>query len=440
MRNKLILVYAVVPLLLVIFVSGVLAAGTIERVSVASDGSQASGEEPSISSDGRYAAFSSRSSNLVPNDNNAQGDIFVRDRQTNTTSRVSIASDGTEGNGVSVYPSISGDGRYVAFRSAATNLVPNDTNGYPDIFVHDRQTNTTTIVSISNNGIQSNYFSHFPSISGDGRYVTFCSGASNLVTNDTNSCNDIFVHDRKTHTTTRISIASNGTQGDAASNWNSISSNGRYVAFYSDATNLVTNDTNNRSDIFVHDLKTHTTTRVSIASDGTEGNGMSSPVPPRISGDGRYVAFCSFASNLIPNDTNSSMDIFVRDRQTNATTRVSIASDGTQGNGASDEPSISNDGRYIAFASGATNLVPNDTNGQYDIFVRDRQTNTTAIVSIAYDGTPANGTSVTRPPSISGNGGYIAFQSSASNLVPNDTNGMDDIFVADNPLYTPPHH
>ena len=159
--------------------------------------------------------------------------------------------------------------------------------------------------------------------------------------------------------TTRVSVASDGTQSNNSSYNPSISANGRYVAFESEATNLVRGDTNNFRDIFVHDRQTGQTTRVSVASDGTQANGHS--YDPSISADGRYVAFASLANNLVSGDTNDQQDIFVHDRQTGQTTRVSVASDGTQASGHSFNPSISADGRYVAFVSSASNLVGGDT-------------------------------------------------------------------------------
>ncbi|PKN65255.1 MAG: hypothetical protein CVU57_11495, partial [Deltaproteobacteria bacterium HGW-Deltaproteobacteria-15] len=303
--------------------------------------------------------------------------------------RVSVSSDGSEGNGSSVYSSISADGRYVAFQSTASNLVSGDTNGKDDIFVHDRQTGATTRVSVSSGGLEGNGFSNGrPSISADGRYVAFQSTASNLVSGDTNGKYDIFVHDRQTGATTRVSVSSNGSEGNSNSYSPSISSDGSYVAFDSNASNLVPGDTNENYDIFVHERQTGATSRVSVGSDGSEGNGRSSN--PSISADGRYVAFNSDAGNLVPVDTNGDYDVFVHDRQTGATSRVSVSSDGSEGNSYSLFPVISADGRYVAFASNAGNLVPGDTNGIYDIFVHDRQTGATSRVSVSSDGSEGN--------------------------------------------------
>ena len=287
------------------------------------------------------------------------------------TERVSVASDGTQGDGGSDDPSASANGRYVAFQSLSDNLVSADTNYCKDVFVHDCETGQTTRVSVASDGTQGNDDSEFPSISADGRYVAFDSLASNLVSSDTNGDWDVFVHDRETGQTTRVSIASNGTQGNGYSLWPFISADGRDVVFQSSASNLVTGDTNDCDDVFVHDCETEQTTRVSVASDGMQGDGSSSFSP--ISADGRCVTFMSRASNLVSSDTNGDWDVFVHDRETGQTTRVSIASNGTQGNGMSRNPSISADGRYVAFGSEASNLVSSDTNGCRDVFVHDRE-------------------------------------------------------------------
>src|SRR3990170_5617 len=238
------------------------------------------------------------------------------------TERVSISSSQTEGNNSSYRPSVSSDGRYVAFDSLAGNLVTGDTNGYSDVFVYDRQTGLTQRVSLTSGGVQGNNHSYRPSLSSDGRYVAFDSLAGNLVTGDTNGYSDIFVHDRQTGVTQRVSLTSGGVQGNNHSYRPSISSDGRYVAFDSLASNLVTGDTNGYSDIFVHDRQTGLTQRVSLTSGGVQGNNHS--YRPSISSDGRYVAFDSLASNLVTGDTNGYSDIFVHDRQTGLTQRVSL--------------------------------------------------------------------------------------------------------------------
>lgn len=403
----------------------------VERISVSSLGAQGNdlSRRPFLGGDGRYVAFESLASNLVDGDKNGFLDIFVRDRQTGTTQRVSISSSGQEGDGISFGSKMSGDGRFIVFESQASTLVPGDTNGFADIFVYDLQTGVTERVSVDNGGVQANSTSAYAYSNSDGRYVVFYSSATNLVPGDTNGVADIFVRDRQTGTTERVSVSSSGVQADEVSFCPSISEDGRFVSFVSYATNLVPGDTNGMPDIFVHDRQTGTTQRVSVSSQGVEANDASTDA--KISGNGRFVAFFSEASNLVPGDTNRVGDLFVRDLQTGTTTRVSLRSDGVQGNRISYDARISRDGRYVSFDSDATNLVDGDTNGKTDIFVHDRQTGTTTRGSADRNGVGGNGSS--QANRISGDGQFLAFDSGAANLVPGDSNGQIDVFIASLP-------
>jgi Tol biopolymer transport system component len=404
--------------------------GTTSRVDQTSYQGNSFSDEVSVSADGRCVAFRSNASNIGPLDHNSFYDVFVYDRPSASVEQVSVPAIATVPNGPSHNPSISSDGRYVAFESEATNMVSGDTNNSRDIFLRDRQTFTTTRVSLSSSGAESDSNCFEPSISADGRFVAFFSPATNLVAGDTNGLADIFVRDRLNSTTERVSVATGGAQSNSYSVSPAISADGRYVAFTSAASNLVAGDTNFQNDVFVHDRQTGTTERVSVATSGAEANNESNS--PSISADGRYVAFLSYAGNLVAGDTNGAADVFVRDRQNGTTERVSVSSSGAQGDifMASYNPSISADGRYVAFNSEATNLVAGDTNGATDMFVHDRLTGITERVSLATDGTQANASSV-YPPSISSDGRLVAFPSDASNLVANDTNGYSDIFVRD---------
>ena len=405
-----------------------------ERVSVSSTGTQgnsASGSSGfSVSADGRFVAFVSLATNLVASDTNGLPDVFVTDRLTHQTTRESVSSTGAQANGVSVALALSGDGRYVAFVSTASNLVAGDTNGQPDVFVRDRQTGQTTRVSVTSSGAQANGASLTAALSADGRYVAFSASASNLVPGDTNSKSDVFLHDRQTAQTTRVSLTTSGAQSTGDSLLPALSADGRYVMFASVATNLVAGDTNAKWDIFVRDRQTPTTTRVSLATGGAQGNGDS--VFSNMSNDGRYVVFSSSSSNLVTEDTNGTSDVFLHDRTTATTTRVSLTTGGAQGTGASDTPAVSANGRYVAFGSTATNLVPGDTNGQSDVFVRDRTANQTARVSVSATGVQGNGASLL--PALSSDGTFIGFVSAASNLVASDTNGTTDVILKANPL------
>lgn len=403
--------------------------GPITRVSRSTLGIQANGGafRPAISDDGRYVAFDSLATNLVSGGTNGKYHIFVHDRQTGKTTLVSVSSNGAQGNESSHNPSISADGRYVAFRSRASNLVENDTNGAVDIFVHDTVTGETTRVSVASDGTQGNGDSLWASLSGDGQFVAFYSHASNLVEGDSNGVQDVFVHDRQTRFTTVVSVGSNGTPANAGSHRPTISVDGRYVAFTSEASNLVADDYNTVSDVFIYERLTGSTTRVSIASDGAESDGASDL--PVLSADGRFIAFRSEGSNLVDDDTNGVVDVFVHDTQVGTTMRVSVASDGSEGNGGSDDPAISADGAMVAFDSVASDLVEGDSNGVRDIFVHNTLTGETTPVTISDTGIQANGSS--EEPAVSGDGRFVGFHSAANNLVGNDTNGVYDVFVSD---------
>ncbi|MEW6447183.1 MAG: S-layer homology domain-containing protein [Bacillota bacterium] len=400
----------------------------IDRVSVSNTGSEGNENSyyASISTNGRYVAFSSDASNLVWGDTNNTADVFVFDRLTRRTQRVSVSSKGAQGNGNHLYPSISADGRFVAFVSDSSNLVPGDTNGMADVFVHDRQLHRTERVSISGTGMQANGNSYFPSISADGRYVAFSSDASNLVSGDTNRKADVFVHDRWTRRTERVSVSSTGAQGEGDHLFSCISADGRFVAFASDSDNLVNGDTNGTVDIFVHDRQTRRTERVSVSSKGVEGDGEH--LSPSISADGRYVAFVSNSKNLVEGDTNDIADVFVRDREKGRTERVSVSTTGRGGDKDSRSPSINADGRYVAFISDAANLTPGDTNARADVFIYDRKTEGIQRVSDSRKG--AQGNADPAFPCISADGSCVAFVSGADSLVPGDLNYVSDVFVS----------
>lgn len=400
------------------------------RVSVDSAGVQGNDYSvySSISADGRYVAFQSRASNLVLGDVNGHtDDVFVRDLQLGTTTLVSLDSSGIPANSYSNFTSISADGRFVAFESQASNLVPGDTNSTWDIFVRDRLTGTTTRASVDSSGIEGNAGSLKPSLSGDGRYVAFESDATNLVPGDTNGQSDVFVHDLVTGATARASVGSVGTQGNLASYFPSISADGRHVAFHSDAFVLVQDDDNAVQDVFVRDLVNGVTTRVSLSSAGVAGDAASSNA--WISADGKCVAFESLATNLVVGDGNGMTDIFVHDRSTGTTTLASATSAGLQASLDSYSPSISADGRFVAFMSDAADLVPGDTNGKTDVFVHDRLTRATTRAGVSSIGAQSDGSSLY--PRISASGRYVVFESAATNLVTGDTNAARDIFVRD---------
>jgi Tol biopolymer transport system component len=405
--------------------------GGTTRVSLDSAGGQANGQSqaPSISADGRFVAFRSQAANLVAGDFNGLADIFVRDRLTGQTTLASVSSLGLQADGASDRPALSADGRYVAFVSSATTLVAGDTNGVDDVFLRDLQAGTTTRVSVGPGGAQGDFSSGNPAISGDGRFVGFMSHADNLVAGDTNHLQDIFVHDNGLGATVRVSVDSAGLQANSASNFCALSSTGRFVAFSSLASNLVPGDSNGSADIFLRDTQANTTTRVSLSSFGNQALGGSDF--PAISADGLRVAFVSSAANLVPGDTNLVADVFVRDLLASTTTRASVDSGGAQSNGAcGNAVALSADGRFVGFESLATNLVPGDGNGVADIFVRELAAGSTIRVSVDSGGIQGNG-ACDPAVALSGDGRYACFSSLATNLVAGDTNGAIDVFLRD---------
>jgi hypothetical protein len=400
MRTRPLLIATALSAFLVLGAAPAMAAPTTDRASLSTANVQGNGASlgSSISKDGKFVAFESQASNLIANDLNGAQDIFVRNRPAGKTSRVSRRSNGGEANDSSFGPHLSGSGRFVAFTSAATNLVGLDGNSASDVFVHDSVSKKTKRVSTRSNGAEANGASVLYGISADGRYVVFYSFASNLVAGDSNGVIDVFVKDRKSGKTKRVSRRTNGAQGNGNSYYSAISPNGRYIAFVSDATNLVPNDSNGTSDVFVHDRKSKKTVRASIASNGTnaawdvflhnigtrktrrvsvssagiQSNGNSSVTfgPPRLSADGKRIAFDSVATNLVAGDTNGAQDAFLHNRANQTTRRASVRFDGTQADNQSFVTDISSGGRFVTFLSNATNLVGGDTNGQYDVFVR----------------------------------------------------------------------
>lgn len=401
--------------------------------------------------------------------------VAVPAQAQNTTTRVSVATAGTQANDFSGGHAISADGRFVAFASRATNLVAGDTNGVDDIFVHDRLTGITERVNLGPQGLQATGGgSSDPSISGDGQRVAFTSSATNLVPGDTNGVQDIFVHDRQANLTIRVSIHSDDSQATASSARPFISADGLVVVFSSSAPNLVSGDTNNQTDVFLYDFAARTTRRVNLSSAGNQAVGGSS-IATSISADGRFVAFDSAATNLVSSDTNGVRDAFVRDRSIDVTKRVSVGLNGTQGNAASEDPVLSPEGRFVAFTSRATSF---DLGLGRGIFTHDLQNGETASLYVIFPGTDEErlpfahavssggryiclgqltdskfvelfmidrqrgdrfrvsvASNTDRPNAesaaclISADATAIAFSSSATNMVPGDTNGRRDTFV-----------
>jgi Tol biopolymer transport system component len=392
-------------------------------------------EYPSVSGDGRFVAFASDASNLVAGDNNSRADIFVRDMWSSTIVCVSVDPAGGNSNETSRNPHISPDGRYVAFESIASNLVTGDTNFTWDVFVRDLLTNTTVRASVADSGAESPNGGLLGSMSDDGRFVGFSSSSANLVASDTNSCGDVFVRDLLNGHTTRVSVSTAGTQGNNESDGGSLSQDGHYVAFWSWATNLIAGDTNGQPDVFVRDVWAGTTTRVSVDGSGAQANGYS--LEAHLSADGRYVVFQSYATNLVPGDTNGIPDLFERDLLTGAIVRVNVDSHGGQdggqlGNDTAFLCGISADGRFTLFFSAWSGFVPGDTGNHSDVFVHDRVTGATSRASLGAGQAQANDNSSFA--ALSFDGRFVAFGSYATNLDPNDISTIQDVFLRDRGL------
>jgi Tol biopolymer transport system component len=304
-------------------------------------------DTPAISADGRFVAFVSDDAQLVPGGNGNFYQVFLRDRTLGQTTRVSVKPAGTQGTDDSGHPSVSSDGRYIAFESDSPGLVTGDNNDWTDVFVRDRVAGTTQRVSVYPNGAQADQGGDAPSISADGRMVAFVSSEA-MVAGDTNNQPDVYVRDRVANTTTLASVRTTGTIPNGAGNNPAISANGRYVAFLSVATDMDgTADTDN-ADVFVRDLVAGTTHRVTHSASGGAASS------PSISGDGRYVSFESSAADAAAGDTNGVPDAFLYDRTLATTQRVSTNQDGSQLAQGGTRPVISADGQTVAFGSTAS--------------------------------------------------------------------------------------
>lgn len=421
---------AALATLALVIIPAAMAAGLsqITRVSTDSAGKQVSGTSryAAIAAYGQYVVFQSWSGELDPGDTNGKPDIYLKNVQNGSVVRVSTGSAAEQAYGSSEFPAISADGSRVVFSSDADNLVEGDTNEVRDVFVKDIFYGTTTRVSVSATGVQGNGASDRPSISADGRFVAFASEATELVDDDSNRQKDIFVKDLQTGDVVRASTGADGRQGLLWSDYPSISADGGRVAFLSFASNLVPGDSNGRRDVFVKDLGSGAITRASTGIGGSQGGGDCTYYVS-LSPDGRYAGFRT-TSSFDTADTNGTYDIYMKDTQTDNTVLVSSSSSGAAGNGASWHPSVSSDGRYVAFFSNSSNLVDGDTNGRIDVFVKDTLLGATHRMSMSTGGQEAAGGS-SEYPSISADGAAVAFESSAANLVYGDSNHDMDVFV-----------
>ncbi len=404
-----------------------------ELISVGLTGlADADSVQSSLSWNGELVLFTSFATNLVATDTNGATDVFLRNRVSGTTELISRRPNGVQANAASGGAMMDPTATFFTYYSFATNLVASDTNGYSDVFRVQRDPDTSAIsiqrVSKGFSGGEANGDSFLSDISDDGTQIVYDSVATNLVAVDDNDWSDIFWYDANSDSTTKISISNNNSPGNNRSIRPRISSNGRYVVYLSEADNLVAGDTNNAADIFRVDLQSFDVERVSVSATGTQGDLGAAP-EYALSPDGRYVVFASDSTNLVGGDTNGARDIFVRDMDTNTTRLISVSNQGVRANGDSYDPSISANGRYIGFNTIANNLFPEDTNGVGDAVVVDRSTRIVRQVSESYDGSEEDADTGT--PQFSEDGLSVTFFSDATNLVISDTNGFRDIFWRD---------
>lgn len=412
------------------------AGATLTRVSVSTDGQQPdlSTYDSSVTPDGRYVVFASNATNLVAGDLNHGFDIFLHDVVAGTTERISVNSDEMGANGNSHDPVVSDDGRYVAFSSLARNLDVRDDNSKPDVFVRDRLSGTTELVSVNNRGEIGNNGSGWGTsldMSADGRFIVFDSASSNLTPLETtnNLRRDVFIRDRVRGVTRLMSISIKGKTGNGSSTGPSVSDDGRYVAFRSTASNLASGDDNGAADTWVRDRTTHVTELVSVSSSGVQGNADSFSNAD-ISTNGRFVAFDTLATNLVPSDSGPDLDVLVRDLDAGTTRLVSRSDQGTADNEDSFLGCISDDGRYVEFESSSV-LAPEDQNGALrDVYLWDGVDKVMQLVSARSDGVQGN--NLSSSGCVSRDGRFVTFQSQSTDLVEPDANGIvGDVYLLD---------
>ena len=422
--------------------------GHLVRANVGASGEESDGVagQASVSADGRFVAFHSDAADLVPNDTNGDSDVFVRDRATDVLTRVSVTSSGMEARGDSTCPSLSADGRYVAFLSWGKNLLPGG-GPFAIVYVHDRQDGSTTAVGLAPDGSRPDRNSGCPSISGDGQRIAFASHATNLVPADGNQSIDVFLHDRATGTTTRLSERAGGGDADNVSVGPRISRDGRFVAFESYALDLLwpaerppvpRGDLEPRLQVYVRDVEAGRTELVSVASAHRLAGPDGVSLMPSISDDGSRIAFRSEARNLGPLTNGESDNVFVRDRAAGRTWLASPAdplqSDcGRSGvvvnckTGPKGPPAISGDGRFVAFSSRSLFHLPANQYSGDQIYLFDNLSRRLRRLSV--DATGAEGEACSWEPALSADGRVLAWASKSANLVPDDA-GLDaDVFA-----------
>ena len=405
------------------------AAQTTLPLSVAPGGAMGDGGSSNVrgSPDLRWVAWHTTASNLVAGDSNGHQDVYLRDTWTAQTTRVSLAASGAEGDGHCRWPTVSADGGRVAFQSFATNLVPGDANGQPDIYVRDLASGELIRATVGLGGAEPDGPSRYPMVSRDGEQVVFESHATNLVPGDTNGVKDVFLCELATGAITRLSRGPGGVGGDGDSGAPTFSPDQSKVTFVSLASNLAAGDANGAQDVFVRDLATGAVACASTDSGGAFGDASSHD--PYLSGDGRWVSFRSEASNLVPGDTNGVGDVFVKDLQLGTILRASVGVTGGQASTPSYAPWVTPEGRYVLFTCDDPTLVAGDTNDAADVFLRDLVAGTLERVNLGWGGQQADGGASYPVPSDDAR--LFVFDSVATNLVAGDANGLRDAFLRD---------
>jgi uncharacterized repeat protein (TIGR01451 family) len=405
-----------------------LAPGDIALISTSDESIKGNGlsENPAIPVDASKVAFRSEAANLDPMDSDRISDEYVKDVVTGDLTLVSTSGSGNQkSNGYSANPVFSADGTTVAFRSAATNLVIEDTDTVPDIYVKSLMTGEILLASTSDSGVKGNNGSYNPFLSEDGTKVAFRSAAKNLDPLDLDAKQDVYVKDVTTGDITLASVSRSNKKGNGSSGNPALSADGTKVAFYSDSTNLASADQDSTPDIFVKDLTTGVIVLASTSSAGVKGNGKS--VLPYLSSDGTKVAFISTATNLHPGDTDIENDVYLKDLVTGELMLVSVTEKGRKGNAHSESPYLSGDATRVAFRTGSTNLDPGDTDALQDIYVKDLSTGDVILVSTSSEGIKGNG--VSGNPALSADGSLVAFYSASTNLHPEDGDTLHDIYL-----------
>ncbi len=403
-----------------------------ELISDNPDGTPGNGDsyEGQVTPNGRYVVFDTRASNLGVNFTASDFQIVLRDRKEGTNFLVSHGAAGEAGNGDSWDPCISANGRWIVFYSSADNLVTGDLDGTDDLFLYDRVTDQTTMLPLTSAGDPVNGRSQIygASLTPNGRSLVFFSQATDLLPAADNGSDQVFMMDLKKGTVTLLSADGAGVQGNGASRYPSISPNGKWVAFESIASNLVAGDANGSRDAFVRDMRHGTIARASVSSGGVEGNNHSDE--PVVSNNGRYVAFWSYATNFVAADGNGSTDEFLRDMKAGTTIRISEPAGGGDATGGDCyECCMTPSGKTIVYYSYATNLNPDHASPAGGVYLYDVKNGTTTQLDLAPNGDAPDGVGYVWQWSLTASGKWLLMSSQATQFTTGDTAGKYQVYL-----------